>query len=106
MYGWKLGAFVDRPNREPLANEELHAGEAEMIVSLYHQANADLSSLELILPDHFIPQIKELKHLLEEVELSFQNGKFSELSARFHKYRAKVDVIRQQLRKSLAPGRW
>lgn len=101
QYGWKLGAYVERADRAPFTIEELHKGKEEEIVSLFNQANADLISLDLILPDKFIPQVTELKRLLEEVQLSFQAGYFSKLTTLFHLYREQVDSLRQDLREFL-----
>ncbi|WP_271615279.1 hypothetical protein [Bradyrhizobium sp. CCBAU 51627] len=97
-YGWELGAFVGVPDREAFTDGELHSGEADKIVRLFNLADADLVSLELILPDRFTEQIKETKSLLLDVQLAFQGGKFSELATKFGAYRTKADNLRSTLR--------
>jgi hypothetical protein len=97
-YGWALGTFVGKPDQRPFTNEELHSGEPDKIVVIFNGATADLISLELILPDDFTGQVKDLIALLYDVQVSFQNGKFSELAAKFATYRTKVDSLRGRLR--------
>jgi hypothetical protein len=97
-YGWELGTFVGKDDQRAFTNEELHSGEPDKIVVLFNGATADLISLELILPDDFTGQIRDLKSLLLDVQMSFQNGRFSELAAKFGAYRTKVDNLRGRLR--------
>ena len=97
-YGWALGGFVGKPDREAFTNGELHSAEPDRVVGLFNQADADLVSLGLILPDSFTEQVKEVKSQLADIESTFQNGKFSDLATKFGVYRVNVDNLRRKLR--------
>lgn len=97
-YGWEMGAFVGHLDREPFTIVELHEGEANRIMGLFNNLDADLILMQMMLPDKFLPEVAELRKQLAGVQHTFQAGQFSKLTENFNIFRSGVDAIRTRLR--------
>jgi hypothetical protein len=99
-YGWRLGTFVDRPDRPPFSNGELHDpnGEVDNIVVLSNRLDADLQSLKIIMPDDWGEEIDLCRAKLANAQSAFL------LKTSFEAYDATMQALKKRLHVFLA--RW
>jgi hypothetical protein len=99
-YGWLLGSYVHVPDRAPFTNAELHdpAGAADDVFKRFNALDADLISMDIIMPDDWRPAINDCRARLTEAQNAFQAGAFSELKEKFHAFHTALTELRQKLR--------
>ncbi|MCC8965406.1 hypothetical protein H8A95_24580 [Bradyrhizobium sp. Pear76] len=99
-YGWQLGSYVDVNDRASFSNSELHDpnGTVDDIIKLHNTLDADLASMQIIMPDDVQADVRACRTTLADMHHSFMKGKFSELQSKFVIYDRACKGLQGRLR--------